>query len=265
MQTLPTAINATPTIYNYDAAQTIAQASRYLSQGYAPIPVKYKEKAPTLARWHQIALCEKDLASHFGAEAKNIGIVLGARSNGLIDVDIDDDLALKLAPAFLPVTGMVFGRPSRQHSHWLYRSAVTKTKKFTDDNGMIVEIRGDGQQTVFPGSVHASGEPVTFDLNGEPATADYEQLEFACTQLCIGTLLLRHWRDGTRHQLALAAAGWLAKNGWNEADVSRLIVAVARAAADGEADDRRMCVAKTYQRHASGGSPYRAMKSSTSF
>ena len=110
MQTLPTAITSTPTIYNYDAAQTIAQASRYISQGYAPIPVKYKDKVPTLARWQQITLCEKDLAGHFGAEAKNIGIVLGARSNGLIDVDIDDDLALKLAPAFLPATGMVFGR-----------------------------------------------------------------------------------------------------------------------------------------------------------
>src|ERR1035437_7606569 len=166
MQTLPTAISATPTIYN--KTQTIAQALRYLSQGYAPIPVKYKDKVPTLARWQQITLCEKDLPSHFGSVPRNIGIVLGARSNGLIDVDIDDDLALKLAPAFLPVTGMVFGRPSRQHSHWLYRSAVTKTKKFIDDNGMIVEIRGDGQQTVFPGSVHASGAPVKFDVNGEP-------------------------------------------------------------------------------------------------
>jgi hypothetical protein len=245
MQTLPTAITATTTIYNYDAAQTIAQASRYLSQGYAPIPVEYQGKTPLLPKWPHAALCEDDLPRHFGSVPRNIGIVLGARSNGLIDLDIDDDLALILAPVFLPTTGMIFGRSSRPRSHWLYRSAATKTKKFTDDNGMIVEIRGDGQQTVFPGSVHASGEPVTFDLNGEPATADYEQLEFACTQLCIGTLLLRHWQDGTRHQLALAAAGLLAKSGWKEADVSRLIVAVARAAADGEADDRRMCVVKT--------------------
>jgi putative DNA primase/helicase len=252
MQTLPTAITATPTIYNYDATQTIAQASRYLSQGYAPIPVKYKDKAPTLPKWQHSTPCEKDLAGYFGSDARNIGIVLGARSNGLIDVDIDDDLAMKLAPYFLPNTGMIFGRSSRRHSHWLYRCAVTKTKKFNDENGMIVEIRGDGAQTVFPGSVHVSGEQITFDVDGEPATADYEQLEFACTQLCIGTTLLRHWKGGSRHGLALGTAGLLAKSGWKEGDVSKLIASVANAAADGEPDDRRNCVIQTYQQLARG-------------
>ena len=253
MQTLTTAITTTPTIYNYDAAQTIAQASRYLSQGYAPIPVKYKDKAPTLARWQQITLCEKDLAGHFGAEAKNIGIVLGARSNGLIDVDIDDDLALILAPVILPTTGMIFGRSSRRRSHWLYRSAVTKTKKFNDEKAdVIVEIRGDGAQTVFPGSVHASSEQITFDADGEPSTADYEQLEFACIQLCVATTLLRHWQDGTRHELALAFAGFLAKSGWKEDDALKLIGAVARATDDGDIEDRRMCVVNTYHRQAAG-------------
>jgi hypothetical protein len=148
---------------------------------------------------------------------------------------------------------MIFGRSSRRKSHWLYRSAVTKTKKFNDEKAeVIVEIRGDGAQTVFPGSVHASGEQITFDADGEPATAEYEQLEFTCIQLCIATVLLRHWHDGSRHELALAAAGFLAKSRWKEDDVAKLIVAVAKAAADGETDDRRHCVVDTYQRLASG-------------
>jgi putative DNA primase/helicase len=253
MQTLPTAITTTPTIYNYDAAQTLDQALRYLSQGYAPIPVEYQGKTPLLPKWPHAPLCEDDLPKHFGSVPRNIGIVLGARSNGLIDVDIDDDLALILAPVILPTTGMIFGRSSRRRSHWLYRSAVTKTKKFNDEKAdVIVEIRGDGAQTVFPGSVHASGEQITFDADGEPSTADYEQLEFTCIQLCIATVLLRHWHDGSRHELALAAAGFLAKSRWKEDDVAKLIVAVAKAAADGETDDRRHCVVDTYQRLASG-------------
>jgi hypothetical protein len=80
MQTLPTAITTTPTIYNYDAAQTLDQALRYLSQGYAPIPVEYQGKTPLLPKWPHATLCENDLAGHFGSVPKNIGIVLGARS-----------------------------------------------------------------------------------------------------------------------------------------------------------------------------------------
>lgn len=242
---------AIQTIYNQN--QTIAQASRYLGQGYAPIPVEYQGKKPLLPKWQHLTLCEKDLADHFGSVPQNIGIVLGARSNGLIDLDIDDDLALKLAPAFLPATEMVFGRSSRRHSHWLYRSAVTKTKKFTDENGaVIVEIRGDGAQTVFPGSVHASGEQITFDADGEPSSADFEQLEFACIQICVATTLLRHWQGGSRHELALAGAGFLAKSGWKEADALKLVVAVAKAANDDDVEDRRLCVVNTYQRLALG-------------
>jgi putative DNA primase/helicase len=245
------AIAAIQNIYNPN--QTIAQALHYLSQGFAPIPVEYREKKPLLPKWQQAALCEKDLAEHFGSGPKNIGIVLGARSNGLIDVDIDDDIALQLAPGFLPETGMVFGRNSRPRSHWLYRSAVTKSKQFSDENGMIVEIRGDGAQTVFPGSVHASGEQITFDTDREPENIDYEQLEFACIQLCVATTLLRHWQDGSRHGLALAVAGFLAKSGWKEADAIKLIIAVASAAGDGDIEDRRLCVVDTYRRYAAGG------------
>jgi len=72
----------------YSASQTIEQAIRYLNQGFAPVPVKYREKAPTLPKWQETMLSEYDLPRHFRSEAHNIGIHLGARSNGLVDIDI---------------------------------------------------------------------------------------------------------------------------------------------------------------------------------
>lgn len=235
----------------YSPPQTIAQASRYLSQGFAPIPVRYRDKSPTLSKWQQITLTQSDIQKHFGTE-HNIGVVLGTRSSGLIDVDVDDNIALKLAPAFLPDTGMVFGRTSRRRSHWIYRCSVTKTKQYVGENGMIVEMRGDRAQTVFPGSIHSSGEPVAFDLDGEPANVGYDELEFACEQLCIAATLARHWNAGSRHALALATSGFLAKSRWDEADTLAIIMTVASAVGDTEHEDRQLCVAQTYQKLASG-------------
>jgi hypothetical protein len=68
-----------PTQAIYNSAATIKQAKHYLAQGFAPIPVKYMDKAPTLSKWQQTTLCEKDLTEYFGKGAMNIGIVLGAR------------------------------------------------------------------------------------------------------------------------------------------------------------------------------------------
>ncbi len=197
--------NSTQNIY--DASQTIAQVKAYLDRGFAPIPVEYQQKAPNLKNWPNATLCQKDLPEHFGSP-HNIGVVLGAKSNGLLDVDIDDADALKVAGYFLPATGMIFGRASRPRSHWLYRCPITKSKKFTSEtSSVIVEMRGDGAQTVFPGSVHKSGELISFDTDSDPALVEYDQLVLACAQICIAKTLLGHWVQSTRHDLSMAVAG----------------------------------------------------------
>lgn len=245
------ATDAAHTIYK--PTDTLSLAKHYLAQGYAVIPVQYQKKSPLLAKWQQATLCEGDLLAHFGQAPRNIGVVLGARSNGLVDIDIDNDVALKLARYFLPETGMIFGRSSRPSSHWLYRSPITKPKKYTDENReVIVEMRGDGQQTVFPGSVHETDEAIAFNSEGTPELVDYEKLEFACVQLCIATLLLRHWRKGSRHEVALAASGLLANSQWSEADTLKLVSAVVAEAFDEQLNDRQACVVSTYQKRANG-------------
>src|SRR5581483_11111542 len=102
----------------------------------------------------------------------NIGVIL---TNVFVDLDLDCLEAIDLAPEVLPVTTAIFGRESKRESHWLYtvKGDIT-TAKFVDPlNGkMLLELRANGLQTVFPGSIHPSGEPVEWDDHREPSIVE---------------------------------------------------------------------------------------------
>ncbi len=243
--------SATNNIYN--ATTPLQHAQYYFEMSFCPIPVEYRGKRPRVNNWQKTNLERSALPDVFCGDV-NIGIVLGGQSNGLLDVDIDSDTALMLADKFLPKTGMIFGRHSRPRSHYIYRCETAKYRKIgAPGEKPIVEIRtGSGQQTVFPGSVHASGEPIKFDICEDPAATSYLDIETSCIQLAIATTLLPHWSSGKRHDMALAISGLLAKCGWKQSDTERLVRAVAEAASDKDADDRIGDVADTYARHKRG-------------
>ena len=80
---------------------------------------------------------------------------------------------------------------------------------------MIVELRSTGAQTILPGSVHPTGEAITFDADGEPARVDGDHLLTAVRHLAIAALLVRHWpAKGSRHETVLAASGCLLRGLW---------------------------------------------------
>src|SRR5262245_22129481 len=147
------------------------RAADYVQRGWRPIPVPLKQKGPTLAGWQRLELDATRLDEHFNGRALNIGVLLGAPSGGLVDVDLDAPEAVALAARFLPATHSHFGRASKRRSHWLYiTDPLVRPEKFADPTGdaapCLVELRGDRQQTVFPGSIHPSGEPIEWDENG---------------------------------------------------------------------------------------------------
>jgi putative DNA primase/helicase len=237
----------------YNPNQTLEIALRYLKAGYVPIPVTFRGKKPLFNEWQNAVIDEANLAEHFSRNELNVGILLGSQSGDIADVDIDNDLALALSSQFLPDTKMVFGRASSRQSHRIYKCPIPKPKQFRDENNsVIVEIRGNGQHTVFPGSIHSSGEAIAFDRDGEPTSADYEHLEQACIQLSVATIISRYWVKGVRHELALAIAGLLAKNNWKFEDAEKLVAVVAAEAGDEELSDRRMAVTTTFQDHLNG-------------
>ncbi len=174
-----------------------ARNLRALIPGVSLIPIPFKAKAPTLRGWPDLRLGDDDLSRHFNGKPQNLGVLLGEPSGGLVDVDLDVAEAIPLAPLFLPAT-VTFGRPSKRRSHYLYRATGATTEKFTDpvDGAMLLELRSTGCQTVFPGSVHPSGEAIDFDGDGEiPTLAEGDFLRIL--ELAAATLLVRHGVDTT--------------------------------------------------------------------
>lgn len=232
-------------------------AQLYLAAGYSPIPVKPKDKEPVDKAWQNLRLTEEDLPSRFSRN-NNVSVLLGEPSSGLVDVDLDNANALKLATYFLPETDFIFGRRSKPDSHRVYQvSATAKTRQFKARE-MIVEVRDTGGHTVFPGSVHRdTGEDIEFSTPigyhlPAPALTTRDTLDVAAAKIAIGSILLDHWTTGICHELSLAMAGFLAKAGWTEDDVLHFIEVVCELAGDGEVSDRIKCVETTFTNHRDG-------------
>jgi hypothetical protein len=121
--------------------QQLVAAQAYLDRGWLPVPIPLGEKAPRIKDWPDLRLERDDLPTHFAREG-NIGIILGAPSKHLVDIDIDHVGAIDLAERYLPSTGRIFGRPGKPRSHWLYMSPGAETTKYPDptDGEMLVEL-----------------------------------------------------------------------------------------------------------------------------
>ena len=71
------------------------------------------------------------------------------------------------------------GRANRAHIGFIGCKGDAPSLQFKDPitDKMLVELRGDGgRQTVFPGSVHESGEPIEWVIQGEPLIIEYNVL-----------------------------------------------------------------------------------------
>lgn len=162
--------------------EALASARDYRARGWRPIPVPFRQKGPIIKRWQHLRIESDDLPQYFKGRC-NVGVLTGEPSRWLIDIDLDHPLAVELAPKFLPPTNAVFGRCSKPRSHFLYYSVGAETHKRSTDDEMIVELRSTGLQTVFPGSVHESGEVVEWAESGEPAVVDPQELLAAVNAL----------------------------------------------------------------------------------
>jgi hypothetical protein len=220
-------------------------ARALIARGWAVTPVRPRDKAPTLRDWPSRTVSAADAPDLFGAD-ENIGVRLGTPSGDLVDIDLDCDEAVEFAPSILPATA-VFGRQSRPRSHWLYKSAVAHRITCEDPNAkvgrttaMILEIRTTGQQTVFPGSIHPTGEEIQWESDIEPVWIDPAELVARARYLAGVVLIKRYWPpSGARHDAALALIGVLARGSMPPRMIARLVTA----ANDGESYEKHFKLA----------------------
>jgi len=213
---------------------TLEIAREYIERGWVAIPVPQKEKAPRIPGWQHLRLNVEDLPQHFN-NGQNVGVLLGEPSNWLIDVDLDCVEALQVAERFLPLTYAIFGRASKPQSHFLYYCQGARTIRFEWQGEVIAEIRSTGAQTVFPPSVHPSGECVRWDEDGDPAPVDFATLKRAVAKLAACVLLSRYYpAKGSRQFAAMALSGWLLRNGWTDDEVREFLEPLCELAGDEE-------------------------------
>lgn len=177
-----------------DAASTsrLEAAREYLGRGYMPLPVPRGEKRCLLDGWSSLRFTEDDLPEQFAGDG-NIGLALGEASGWLVDVDLDCEEAIELAPQFLPATKAKTGRASAPQSHWWYIAPGAVTKKHSDPvtHKMIAEFRSSGQQTLVGPSIHPQGEPYDW-LHGKPSVVDANHLAACVAALAAAVVKQRH-------------------------------------------------------------------------
>jgi len=174
-----------------DLTQSVLDAAiEYIDHGWACIDIPHRQKAPIRDGWQKSRMNNLLAQTLFNGTPKNIGVLLGEPSGWLVDIDLDHEHAIVEAENFLPATGAVFGRAGKPRSHWLYRtSAPIRThKRQTPDKQMLVELRASGCQTVFPPSVHPSGERIEWHANGEPLLIEPGELRLCVDRLADAVL-----------------------------------------------------------------------------
>jgi AAA domain/Bifunctional DNA primase/polymerase, N-terminal len=236
-------------------------AREYLAREFAPLPVPARSKNPGRARWQEERCTFDDVDGAF-EEGGNIGLLTGAPSNGLVDVDLDAPETIAAAPFFLPATEMRHGRPSKRASHYWYRSEPSlQTIKFVDParkdgsgkTCTLVELRSTGAQTIVPPSLHEdTGERIEWEVFDEPAHVSAADLRRAVARVAACAVVAFRWPSGARHDAALALAGLLLRGGLAEHDAERFVEAVARVAGDREWRDRARAVRDTAAELAAG-------------
>jgi Bifunctional DNA primase/polymerase, N-terminal len=233
-----------------------AVALQYTMRDWNPVPIPYGQKRPIGNDWQHRVITGSKVDRFFGEKPQNIGVQLGPNSGGLTDVDLDCREAIEIASAVLPRTGAIFGRASKRNSHRLYTTTLAKTidqaaLQFKDPStkSTLLEVRiggGDkGAQTVFPGSVHETGEAINWEEEGEPEAVNGDELVRCAKLLAALCLFARNWppkpnpgESGGRHDAALTVGGFLARCGLKLPHVKLCVEWVARAAKDDEVRDR---------------------------
>ncbi len=188
----------------------LAAALAYERGGIKITPLVHKDKGAFLDNWESTDLTHEDLLKHWGnGRPANIGIRLGDPSGGRVDVDLDSDLAVELAPLFLPETKMS-GREGKDPAHYWYVSPGTQTQKFMPLPGTkpfkpILELRSTGHQTVAPPSVYENGDICLWFNPDKPMThIDSGGLEQAVRKLATTALIASNLPDESRHDIAMA-------------------------------------------------------------
>lgn len=259
---------------------TQQHATRYLDEDAGVIAWNNTGKGPKVLNWVNNARFTYEQIKTFTGHTK-IGAVLGPEANGVCDIDLDCDIARRLAPFFLPKTPIKSGRATSYQSHWWYKISADDFDDVRYDivrdpitKETLLEFRwgtaDKPHQTVIPPSLHEASNEIT-EWNLDDSDMHHSSAPFSgmpvvkaselirrFNLLAAATLIARHWPgEGSRQDTMLALAGGLAKSDWTldqTIQFMRCLFAVLGEGRDPSELERRISgIRNTYNRYEKDG------------
>jgi hypothetical protein len=233
----------------------------YHRRGFIVTPLHGKK--PILKHWQQRELSDQEISLYFDG-GRNVGIVLGGPA-GLVDVDLDNPVAITVGNHLLPTT-IQSGREKSPHSHcWYVCNRAPASRRYTLPKAMadrlmvesgeatLVELRSTGRQTVVAPSVHPVDGYCYIWHQGEIRTITGEVLAELILDVGITTVLVLNIPLGSRQHFIVHAASYLS----HLVDPYRAeaIVGAASSALDDEEHDERMWAVRNLLCRPSGANP----------
>jgi putative DNA primase/helicase len=209
----------------------------YVNEGIKLVRLDGRTRKPIDHEWQLAKIPLEDVEKHVSRRG-GVGWQCGEASGWISAVDNDWREAMQLAPKFLPET--LRGAKGREEpSHYIYRSPGLGFHTFRGlDGSEIISLKasnnGRGHQIVVAPTVHPDKGPYHFVGGYNPAAVaevDKQELRKRVGMLAVAALLARILppsRDeggGGRHDLALALAGYMLRNGEAQEDVEKMLTA----------------------------------------
>jgi putative DNA primase/helicase len=210
----------------------------YDNEGIKLVRLSHRTKKPIDDEWQLRPLALED-AEEWVRNGGDVGWQCGEASGWMSVVDLDCEEARKLAPRFLPET-LQGAKGEETPSQYFYRSAELGYKKFSKlgEPGELIALKasnnGRGHQVAVAPSVHREKGPYHFIGGYNPAAiavVGKEELRHRVGMLAVATLIARHLPlskeegGGGRHDIALALAGYMLRNGEATEDVEKMLTA----------------------------------------
>jgi putative DNA primase/helicase len=235
----------------------------YDNEGIKLVRLSHRTKKPVDNEWQLRTLALED-AQEWVRSGGDVGWQCGKASGWMSAVDLDCEQARRLAPKFLPDT-LRGAKGKEAPSQYFYRSTELGYKKFSElgGSGELIALKasnnGRGHQVAVAPSVHRDKGPYHFVGGYNPAAiavVHKDELRHHVGMLATAVLIAqalppsKEEGGGGRHDIALALAGYMLRNGEATEDVEKMLTAAwgIRGASRQAVEDVRRCVRDTAKR-----------------
>jgi putative DNA primase/helicase len=210
----------------------------YDNEGIKLVRLSHRTKKPVDEEWQMQQLPLEEL-QEWVRRGGDVGWQCGEVSGWMSAVDLDCTEARRLASKFLPQT-LRGAKGKEAPSQYFYRSAELGYKKFSElgGPGELIALKasnnGRGHQVAVAPSIHREKGPYHFVDGYNPAAiavVGKDELRHRVGMLAVATLIARHLPPskeeggGGRHDIALALAGYMLRNGEATEDVEKMLTA----------------------------------------